>query len=940
MSTPDTPRIAVPRPPAPTPPFRLPVVASLAPLVAAVALWLMTGSPFALLFAVLGPITAVASFADSRIGARRSTTRELARFVHDAAGVRRAIGAAHDAERSDLAEAGPCAEVIASRHGADPYRWSASATSPILTRIGVGTVPSSLRLDASVRTASTLVDSDLDEIERSAAVITDAPVLVDARLGIGVCGSPPLAAAVTRAIIVQLAWVLSPADHWVAAARAESLWTDALPHHPRREARAGYSAEFGINGDDRAIAVIALARTQSELPGECRIVVRVGHDTVTEIVQHPDRAQRRPLTPGMLSRESAMSWAARATVEAARDGLISPRTDLPALVSLTSLLPAAGHLESSATLAARFAADAEGPVTIDLVSHGPHAVVGGTTGSGKSELLISWVLALAARHSPAQVNFLLMDFKGGSAFDSLAALPHSVGIITDLDAAAAARALSSLRAELKYRERKLAEAGVRDIRDLPLAGLPGMARLVIVADEFAAMLADHPDLHPLFADIAARGRSLGVHLILCTQRPAGIVRDGVLANADLRISLRVNNGADSAAVVGSSVAAELPHHAVGRGVIAIAGGAARCVQFAIAEPSVIAAIAHSWSGAETPRRPWCDPLPTVLRLREVADAGASRGEKRVSFGLIDVPHEQRRAIAQWDPHSDGHVLVLGAARSGTSTALRAVARGGLLVPTDVPGAWDAIAGLESAADLVVAIDDLDSLLARFPPDYRDIFLERLSRLLRDGPARGIALVLVAQRLTADLNSLAPIIPARLMLRHANRSEFVLAGGDGAMFDGALPQGGGTWRGARVQVVCDPDPLREYSASAPAPPSRLRPWAIVTSRASRVGTQLASCGLDVLELSMLPAGEWESMLQGGQAVVGDVEQWQSRWGLLPALRSSAEIMFDRCTIADYRSLTRSREVPPPLIGLTDAVWLEGDEGVLRATLPSPQQHPLS
>ena len=627
-----------------------------------------------------------------------------------------------------------------------------------------------------------------------------------------------------------------------------------------------------------------------------------------------------------------MVWAARAALEATGEGLMSLGVDLPAMLPLASLLPTPDLHEHSRTLAADFAADAAGAVTIDLVTHGPHAVVGGTTGSGKSELLISWVLALAAGHSPGQVNFLLLDFKGGSAFDSLGILPHSVGIITDLDAAQAVRALASLRAELKYRERVLAAAGVRDIRDLPSSGPESMPRLVIVADEFAAMLADHPDLHPLFADIASRGRSLGVHLVLCTQRPSGIVRDGVLANADLRISLRVNNRADSSAVVGTNVAAELPAHAVGRGVIGFAGEKPRLVQFAIAEPGDIAAIALRWCDAPTPRRPWCDPLPIALRRRDIVEAGLDGSDYRVSFGLIDLPHEQRRGIAGWDPLRDGHILVLGSARSGKSTALAALAAGGFLVPSDVPGAWDAIAALDVSRDLVVAVDDLDSLLARFPAEYRDAFVERLSRLLRDGPARGIYLVLAAQRLTVDVNPLASIVPARLMLRHANKSEFVLAGGDGAGFDGTLPPGGGTWHGTRTQVVSDPDRLHAGAAETPAIPSPLRPWALVSSRSSAIGTQLAAAGLEVLQLAMLVPGEWESTLRSGHVIVGDVEEWQSRWGLLPTLRPIAEIIFDRCTIADYRSLTRSRELPPPLAGLMDAVWLESDGAVQRAQLP--------
>ena len=932
MLSPEPQRITAPRPPGSSPPFRFPLIASLAPLVAALVLWFITSSPFALLFAILGPVTALASFADSKFGSRKSLKRERARFVQDATATITAIHAAHTAEVSDLAEIGPGAEVIAGRYGADPDRWMTGAASPILVRAGLGLVPSALRLNSPARLAPSAVDSDLDEIESLASVLNDAPVLLDARYGIGVCGSRVLALAVARAIVLQLAWALSPADYWLAAAGRGESWMGTLPHRPLREPRQGYLAEFGMAAGDRAAALVAMARQESELPADCRIVIKLGHDTGAEIIRHPDRSQRRIVSPGLVSRESAVAWAARAAREATRDGLVSLGLDIPALVPLASVLPSAARYERSTTLAAEFSVDAAGPVTIDLVAHGPHAVVGGTTGSGKSELLISWVLALAARHAPTDVNFLLLDFKGGSAFESLTSLPHSVGVITDLDATEATRALASLGAELRYRERILARAGARDILDLPPEGVLSLPRLVIVADEFAAMLGEHPDLHPLFTDIASRGRSLGVHLILCTQRPAGIVRDGVLANADLRISLRVNNAADSSAVMGTTAAAELPAGAVGRGLVGFAGGPPRTVQFAMASQGDAHDIAMRWKDAAAPRRPWCDPLPASLSKRDVISGAHSVGLGCVRFGLSDLPHEQRHAVAQWDARRDGHVLVLGVARSGKSTALAALAQGGLLLPADVPGAWDVIAALEQSRDEVVAIDDLDSLLARFPAEYKDAAIERLLRLLRDGPARGVFLVLAAQRLTADLHSLAALVTGRLMLKHASKSDIVLAGADAASFDATLPPGGGIWQGARVQVVCDAGPLRSPDIQPPMRPSTDRPWAIVSSRASIVGRKLSAAGLEVLQLATLVPGQWESTIGPGHVIVGDTDEWQSRWGLLPTLRSVAESMFDRCSVADYRALTRSRELPPPLSAGADEVWLEGEHGVRRATIP--------
>ncbi|MFC0198762.1 FtsK/SpoIIIE domain-containing protein, partial [Microbacterium arthrosphaerae] len=263
---------------------------------------------------------------------------------------------------------------------------------------------------------------------------------------------------------------------------------------------------------------------------------------------------------------------------------------------LAQSLPAAGGL---AVVIGVAGAD---PVVVDLVADGPHAVVAGVTGAGKSELLITWILALCGTYSTEEVTFLLADFKGGTAFDPLAGVPHVTGVITDLDGAGARRAIESLRAELRRREATIAAAGARDIVDprVPLS------RLVVVVDEFAALLADHPELHGLFADVAARGRALGIHLILGTQRAAGVIRDNLLANCPLRVSLRVTDRADSRALLGSDDAALLPGGVAGRGTAFVrrAGDAApQQVRIALSGPDDVAR-AVGRGGSAVPERPW------------------------------------------------------------------------------------------------------------------------------------------------------------------------------------------------------------------------------------------------------------------------------------------------------------------------------------------------
>ncbi|CAN5366607.1 hypothetical protein BH09ACT5_BH09ACT5_07620 [soil metagenome] len=881
------PQIAAPRPPDPAPPFRFPVLASIAPVVVAVVLWLVTNSPYSLLFALLGPLTAAASFADSRLGTRRSRRREQARFDEDTRAAVDAIEAAHHEERAALAERTPAAAALLARTGADPWRWTQTGPA-VAVSLGTGTVPSRVTVEGS--------PSDLS---RRASTLDDAPVAVDAALGIGVCGPGVLAAAVARALVVQLAWALSPATHWAAAAEP---WASALPHATERAVRSGMLAEFGRRGEETPLAVVATAHDEASLPGECRVVLALTREGAA-IVQHPDREQRRPVRPGLVSLESARSWAVGATRAAEREGLVLPADAVPGTVRFADL----PRPEPAGGLACAIGVDADGPVIVDLVEQGPHAIIGGTTGSGKSELLISWVLAMASGVPPERLTVLLVDFKGGSAFAALEQLPHTVGILTDLDQSRAARALASLRAELRYRELTIAQAGGRSIDDLD-----GLPRLVIVVDEFAAMLADHPELHTLFADIAARGRSLGVHLVLCTQRPAGVVRDAVLANADLRISLRVNNRADSTAVVGTDAAADVPARMKGRGVLAPPGAQARIVQFALAGDSDVERVASRWAGSPPPRRPWHEPLPAVVAPAEVPGG----------FGLRDLPHEQRRSVAEWSPDTDGHVLVLGAARAGTSTALAALAPSARWIPATVPAAWDALEELLDARDLVIAVDDADSLLARFAADYRAAVVERLAALLRDGPSRGIHLALSAKRVTADLQSLAALVPGRLLLRHASKQDWVLAGGESADLDAALPPGGGVWRGLRVQVVAAEAPAADGPAPRMAVVEPGVPLAIVTTRPGAVLRSMP-WARSIADIDAALADP------GGGAVVGEPEEWQSRWGALSAARRVAEVILDACSPADLRALTRSRELPPPLAGIPGAAWrLEPDGTVVR------------
>jgi S-DNA-T family DNA segregation ATPase FtsK/SpoIIIE len=577
------------------------------------------------------------------------------------------------------------------------------------------------------------------------------------------------------------------------------------------------------------------------------------------------------------------------------------------------------------------------------------------TGSGKSELLVSWVVALARAATPAEVNFLLVDFKGGSSFAAVSRLQHTVGLITDLDQAAAERALSSLRAELRHRERVLAAAGARSIDEL--SGGQRMPRLVIMVDEFAVVASEFPELQALFADLASRGRSLGIHLILCTQRPAGVVRDSVLANCSLRLSLRVNNGADSTAVVGTPDAAELPVRPAGRCLMSIGGGAPIALQVARATLDDVTELVGRYTATSHPvRRPWCEPLPAIVPLDLVVAGCTGPG---LPFGLTDVPEAQSQPPAIYDPAHDGNLIVIGAlgsGKSGTLATLQAACRMGSItpvrIPSDVEGAWDAVVAavteLHTASDrsTLYLLDDLDALVGMFGQDHQLEFVDLLVRLMREGTGRGSRTVLSAGRVTSGIQSVVAQCDSRLILRMQNRQEHLLTGADPALYSPELPPGAGSWRGHRVQVALAPSEAPTTSTgSGPHRnewPLHGQRFALVSPAAVAIAERIRSAGPP--EFAGQRIVDLSGLCDGGLAVIADDSaqprilagspaDWQSQWSLFAAVRSGGPVVFAGCSVSEFRSLTGTRQLPPPLNSPAGAAWILGRDGrVIRARMP--------
>jgi S-DNA-T family DNA segregation ATPase FtsK/SpoIIIE len=907
-------RLTLPAPPAPAARPGFPLIATLAPVAASLAIWMLTQSVYSLLFAVLGPVVAVGGLVDGRMGRRRTLRREHARYRAALDRTATAIAEAHGRERERL------------EHLTADAGWGREREGPVPVRVGLGRVAGHVVLSGDdPDEIPDDVAAALAAVRSAAAGLPDAPVLVDARDGIGIVGPPVLAAAVARTMALGVLARLSPVDAVLTAPRGEP-WTEHLPHAVVTGDPGGYSVR---EGDDDPIA-IAWSTDRAELVHGPGILIATGDDG---------------LRPDALCAPEAIAGAQGLRSLADARGLRPVAELLPGHVSLADLLPIASPGPGPGSLVAPIGRDADGVVVVDLVAQGPHAVIAGTTGSGKSELLIAWILGIAASHIPDQVAFLLIDFKGGSAFAPLAMLPHVLATLSDLDARRTNRAIESLRAELRRRERVLADAGARTIDDLAPGTLP---RLVIVVDEFAAVVSATPELHEVFGDLAGRGRSLGLHLILCTQRPAGVIRDAVLANATLRLSLRVTDRADSVAMLGSDAAARLPAEPRGRGIL-LDDGTARTLQLAIADRSDAERIAVAAPPARV-GRPWCEPLPPLIPLPSVPPV-----DRGLAFGQVDLPAEQRQPTAAHDPERHGHLLVLGGAGAGSTSALETLAisaaRNGMrvrIIPSEPADAWAAVVAetdARSSRRTLLVLDDLDALVARFDPDYRHEFLELLTALARgDGTTRP-ELAVAAHRLSGALNGIAGLFGSRLLLRQPSREEHVLSGGDPRSFDPDLPPGAGTWRGAVVQVALANESERETLAGtrAAVSPTRVDPadhavLAIVAGRPRAFVERMRSTGARVVELGGGAVPSPEELRVTTRPVptvlLGDPEAWLADWALLSAARREWPIVLIDVTPADHRALLRDRALPPPLGATPGECWLSAEGRTRRALLTLP------
>ncbi|WP_194915930.1 FtsK/SpoIIIE domain-containing protein [Catenulispora rubra] len=487
-------------------------------------------------------------------------------------------------------------------------------------------------------------------------------------------------------------------------------------------------------GPTVGIRAICLDGEDRFLPGECQAIVVVEPEGLR--VQQVGKDMQRGVRPDAVS----PVWCQRLVrgLAAVRD--VSGNEEASGIPNSARLLDVLGlEPPTSQAIAARWTMGGEttmamlgesfdGAFGIDIRRDGPHGLIAGTTGAGKSELLQTIVASLAVANKPTAMTFVLVDYKGGSAFKDCVQLPHTVGMVTDLDNHLVERALESLGAELKRREHILAEAGAKDIEDYgdirrKNTHLAPMPRLLIVIDEFASMVRELPDFVTGLVNIAQRGRSLGIHLLLATQRPSGVVSPEIRANTNLRIALRVTDGNESSDVIDDPSAGFISKSTPGRAYVRL--GANSLVPFqagrvggrrpganVVSQASVwstrldwpalasvppkkpegpkvetdaeitdlkvlVDAIREATAAMQIPPQhsPWLPALQDTVLLSDVPPVRRHGGHDLapIPWGIDDLPSLQARRAAVLDFASLGHMLIAGAPRSGRSQVLRTMA---------------------------------------------------------------------------------------------------------------------------------------------------------------------------------------------------------------------------------------------------------------------------
>jgi DNA segregation ATPase FtsK/SpoIIIE, S-DNA-T family len=740
--------------------------------------------PHYALFALVGGLVALVSISAAIFGEQSRRKHAVRRFRDQLVTLDTRLLSVRENQADQLNSASPAPEVVVDWiEGRGRRLWERRPQDPdfLRLRIGHGRHPALMDIDGDTGLSEGALHDELQGVLDRHRELDDVPILGpsprDAQV-IGVVGPRKHVVETATWMLLQAAALHAPAELEidVPAITRDWLWTRWLPHvedadgpsvtwrerdavalarrlrgqleladetsqsigsassrlvlvpHGAQEALSevlgvewSSSTQFLVLADDaselpsRVDAIIEVDRRHGRLSGPpdqpqaaAFSLDRMSHDDATRCARslgrYVDDRKPPPAASGQLGLLDLFGASTPAQVDVASLWATRPDEPLSAVVGVT--------LEQD-------------PLALGFRSDGVHGVIGGTTGSGKSEFLQTLLVSLALGHRPSDLAFFLIDFKGGATFAALAELPHVVGVVTDLeqDGSLASRAFTALEAEMARRKRLLDQARVPNLVEyelLPEAKTEPLPALLVVIDEFALLVQQHPEAKERLDLVAAQGRSLGVHLLLATQSPSNAISPAIRSNTHLWISLRVVDDGESMELLGQRDAARIPSDRPGRAYVRFGGGR-ELVGFQTARiarpigagagqarvtvrPFADDAPQRPKSDAPEPapasgrvvteleevcaqlrtqgdrlgltpsRRLWLEPLPEVLRAPD-NDGGLVHepGALRATLGLLDDPARQLQAPWSVDLGESGHLLVVGARGTGKTTTMRQLA---------------------------------------------------------------------------------------------------------------------------------------------------------------------------------------------------------------------------------------------------------------------------
>ena len=332
-------------------------------------------------------------------------------------------------------------------------------------------------------------------------------------------------------------------------------------------------SKFIDKAKDLGVTFVFFGSSSAEIPQGCGYIVEIQDEQNAKLINTENKTEVYPFVYPSLQNQEAESIVALLapvyTEEISLEGTLTKNISMFELLNILAVDDI--DLQSRWTrsqvfksMAAPIGVSKTGVVSLDLhdKAHGPHGLVAGTTGSGKSEILQTYILSMITLFHPYEIAFVIIDFKGGGMVNQFRNLPHLLGAITNIDGKEINRSLKSIKAELQKRQRLFAEADVNHIDKYIKKFKAGEAKvplphLIIIVDEFAELKAEQPEFMKELISAARIGRSLGVHLILATQKPSGQVNEQIWSNSRFKLCLKVQSQEDSNEVLKSPLASEI-----------------------------------------------------------------------------------------------------------------------------------------------------------------------------------------------------------------------------------------------------------------------------------------------------------------------------------------------------------------------------------------------